>query len=414
MSTKKLSNEIIDDKLKDRPILRLDDYINSRTKILFKCKIDGHEWLAEPNKITNSKRGCPKCSGNIVLTNQIVDERIKGRNLLRIGEVKGGHNKIKWKCLVDGYEWSTTPSIILSNNGCPKCAGVAPLTNEYIDEMLSGRTIIRIGQYKNVSTKLKFKCLIDEHEFEAFPLDVINRKSGCKKCSNTIVLTNELLDEKLKDRSIIRIGDVKGNKRKISFKCKIDGYEWEAQPNSILGGSGCAKCSNNIPLTNDIIDERIKHRTIIRIGDVINSSIKIKWKCLIDEHEWEATPQNIIGNQSGCPKCFKKNEKRIQQYLIDMYGGDRVKIQHTIKIDESSRITIDFVVGNCFIEYNGQQHYQPVRFNGMSQAKAETAFINQQKRDESLRQYCSDNIINLIEIPHYLSEQEQYNMIKNL
>jgi hypothetical protein len=50
---------------------------------------------------------------------------------------------------------------------------------------------------------------------------------------------------------------------------------------------------------------------------------------------------------------------------------------------------------NTVIEYNGEHHYKPVQwFGGLKN------YDLQKMRDESLRQYCNENKIKLIEIPY--------------
>ena len=39
----------------------LGEYVNNKTKIKVRCKIDGHEWKAIPKHLLN-KVGCPKCN----------------------------------------------------------------------------------------------------------------------------------------------------------------------------------------------------------------------------------------------------------------------------------------------------------------------------------------------------------------
>ena len=46
----------------------IESYIDANTKILHKCKIDGYEWKIRPASILVGE-GCPKCAGNINLTN---------------------------------------------------------------------------------------------------------------------------------------------------------------------------------------------------------------------------------------------------------------------------------------------------------------------------------------------------------
>lgn len=51
------------------------------------------------------------------------------------------------------------------------------------------------------------------------------------------------------------------------------------------------------------IDLAIQHRPLIRVGDYKNYDTKITWRCNTCTHEWDATPNNVISKNSGCPKC---------------------------------------------------------------------------------------------------------------
>lgn len=231
-----------------------------------------------------------------------------------------------------------------------------------------------------------------------------------------IKLTNSIVDDRLKDRTIIRIGDYIDNKTKILFKCLIDNYEWYASPCHIMNsGSGCPLCSGLLPLNNKTFDIKLsnKNKEIIRMEEYINSTIPILFKCIVHNHTWKARPAKILyGN--GCIKCRLKNQTRINNYLNERYGINNVKSQFIIHSNKR-KYYIDFVVNNIFIKYNGQQHYEPVKFGGISQKRAEENFIKQQKRDKEIKDYCNENFIKLIEIPYWLSsDKEQYKLLENL
>jgi hypothetical protein len=55
---------------------------------------------------------------------------------------------------------------------------------------------------------------------------------------------------------------------------------------------------------------------------------------------------------------------------------------------------------NSIIEYDGEQHFQPVRFNGMPLKEAKKRFFSLSKRDQIKNKYCQDQNINLIRIPY--------------
>lgn len=145
----KLDNNAVDQRLiKDnRSIKRLDNYTMISTKIRWQCLVEncGYIWSAAPNDVLNGdKTGCARCSGNERLSNNIIDQRLNGKNIKRLEDCKGALNKIKWMCLIEdcNYIWSAEPNNIVNNRtGCPKCAGNLPINNEEIDRRLVNRKI---------------------------------------------------------------------------------------------------------------------------------------------------------------------------------------------------------------------------------------------------------------------------------
>ena len=56
---------------------------------------------------------------------------------------------------------------------------------------------------------------------------------------------------------------------------------------------------------------------------------------------------------------------------------------------------------NICIEYDGEQHFEPVDFGGKGKEYAEKRFKAQQKRDNIKTEYCKNNNIKLIRIPYW-------------
>lgn len=100
----------------------LDHYIDSKTPILHKCKIDGYEWKARPSNILSGK-GCPVCSKCKKRTHEEYITEVKNinHNIEVLGVYCGVHNPILHKCKIDGNEWIASPSNILHGKGCPVC-----------------------------------------------------------------------------------------------------------------------------------------------------------------------------------------------------------------------------------------------------------------------------------------------------
>lgn len=107
-------------------------------------------------------------------------------NIEVIEEYKGANPSILHKCKIDGYEWRTTPANILYGKGCPKCAGNLSLSNaEYVERLrLINHDIISIEQYVNMKTPILHICLIDGYTWYASP-DSILQGCGCPICKES-------------------------------------------------------------------------------------------------------------------------------------------------------------------------------------------------------------------------------------
>jgi hypothetical protein len=182
-----LTNEEVDKRLKGRTVKRIGKVINNQEKIEFLCLIDecGYIWKASPNNVMSGK-GCHKCAKQIRLTNEIIDERLLKTNIRRLSDVINAKKRVNFKCLVCEYNWWTSPWAV-SNliSGCPSCSKCIELTNEIIDQRIMGRNIKRLDDYIIDNTKLRWLCLNKNCKNIWFGLvsNVVNKESGCPNCS---------------------------------------------------------------------------------------------------------------------------------------------------------------------------------------------------------------------------------------
>lgn len=115
--------------------------------------------------------------------------------------------------------------------------------------------------------------------------------------------------------------------------------------------------------------------------------------------------ENIIG----CKYCldkkkykYSKGEKKIKDYLdannyvhIDQYTSSDCR--------DKTYLPFDFYLPNknIIIEYDGQHHFKPVTFNGISNEEALKNHKTIKYHDELKNEYCKNNGINLIRIPYW-------------
>jgi len=336
-----------------------------------------------------------------------LDKKLKSFNKIRLSDYDKLTDRGLFKCLVCEYIYEASFANMYHNGGCKSCSGHLKLTKDGINEKLKSRNIVLVDDYVNNKTIVKFKCLkkFCSHTWLAKPENVLHG-TGCPKCAGNIKLTRDEVVERLKDKDVSLIGDYVTNRTKTLCQCKFCNHTWNTTLDKIFMGRRCPKCFGKNILTNAEVDKRLEGRNITRLDNYVNCTIKLRWRCDICGNVWDAVPKKVYRG-TGCPDCKLKNETRIRNWLREKYGEDNIK-KLTVRFNNRNYM-IDFVVNGVFIEYNGEQHYQPIEFWG-----GQKAFEKQQKRDQELRDYCKENNIRLIEIPYWLSHEDQYNLLKGL
>ena len=303
----------------------LGKYVGSNIKIKCRCKKDGYEWEVKPNDLLNG-RGCLKCSGKAKKTTEEFKQEMKEINsdIEILGEYVNSRTKIKVRCKIDGYEWEVTPNGLLSGYGCKKCAGKYKTTEDFIGELKEVNSDIEVlGEYVNAKTKIKIRCKKDGYEFKMIPNDLL-RGHGCPKCAGNASKTTEEFINELKEinNNIEILGEYISNKTKIKCKCKIDGYEWEAKPNGLLNGYGCPKCneSKGEKRIGKYLDNKdIKYEREYKFDDC-RSKDKLPFDFYISSLniaiEYDGEDHYMI---------FKRNKKESYEKTMDRFIGRKVK-----------------------------------------------------------------------------------------
>ena len=119
---KSLSLYIEELKIANPNIIMIGEYINATTYTTHKCLVCGYEWKTIPARLLTGQ-GCPKCAGNIKRTNEEYVLQVSKINpyIEVIGQYINARTPILHKCKIDGYEWNATPYNILDGKGCPLC-----------------------------------------------------------------------------------------------------------------------------------------------------------------------------------------------------------------------------------------------------------------------------------------------------
>lgn len=141
--------------------------------------------MSRPNDIL-SKKGCPKCAGNTKKTHKeyVAELSIIDSNIEVVEEYVNAKTKILHRCKIDGYEWYALPTNVLRGTGCSMCNGGVKITHEqYVEKVaLINRNIQVVDIYTNNLTPIMHMCKICGHKWIARPYNILIG-CGCPKCN---------------------------------------------------------------------------------------------------------------------------------------------------------------------------------------------------------------------------------------
>lgn len=304
----------------DIKIKPIEPYINMKTKILHKCS-NGHIWSVKPTHIIHSRSGCPYCAGTVKITTDGHKKEVYP--LTFYGEYKNRHSKLEYECQ-HGHKWSTTPhSIVNGKTGCPYCTNSVKLTTEDYIKRLDSRSIEVLGEYINNSTPLQHGCRICNTKWKAAPNNVMTG-TGCPSCGGTKKKDIVEYVQQLATIGMLPLSDYINNKTPILHQCIAKQHRVYTTPSNLLTKGGCIFCKNSGPGTLYYIEYKNKLTGIVvyKIG-ITTKSIQERVKSIGHSSEYDAT---IL--------------KQIQFDSID----EARYIESSILKDLSHyRITVDFV-----------------------------------------------------------------------
>ena len=255
----------------------------------------------------------------------------------------------------------------------------------------------------------KIKCLkcneiLIKKNFTSF----LNNKNFCNSCLSKEY--NKKIDNILLSQNLIPIkhfminrDDGRGSKHYVTIHCNICGNTWDRISDDIIANKsfGCLYCRERKNY-KEKFEQQLKeyghgHFSLI-------SEFDSNRKYVLIRHEdcgfiFRIKPKSIVGNKDiSCPKCKRlesKGEEKIREYLQQ----NNIEFESQVKYLELGRLSFDFkVIKNnqvYLIEFQGAQHYKPVKYFG-----GEKHFLKQQQYDQEKRKFCKQNNYILIEIPY--------------
>lgn len=272
-------------------------------------------------------------------------------------EYRGSHTPLTWEC-GKRHVFSTLFNNIKKGHGCPYCAGQGKPSDDFIRQEFEGRGYDLFPfTYMNNSTKLQYICRkhkekgVQEIDWAHF-----RNGSGCYYCGRermeeAITKTTDMFVAQvydLTDGEYEVLGEYVKADVPIKMRHNLCGYEFMMPPKNFVAGNRCTYCNSSVgvcKILNYLIGNNYSFDTEFMFDDCVNPKTNYK------------LPFDIV-----------------------VYDDN-----------ESLRL----------IEYDGEQHFYPVNFNGISDEKALISHKRTVRNDKIKNTYCKNNNIELLRIPYW-------------
>lgn len=227
----------------------------------------------------------------------------------------------------------------------------------------------------------------------------------------------------LEERGLSIVGEYRGCK-KISYYKTTDGY---------YVMSSLYNIKHNINIADSIFDKRnvyamnnVKNWVCLHydLTDIISDKFsgtkaKYSFRCRKCGHIFERNLSHVLMGNSllDCPIC-NKNMSHGELAVVDWLDKNQIKYEQQKTFNgcqDKNLLKFDFYLPdfNCVVEVDGEQHYKPVRFGGMSTYRAIKEFESAKIRDSIKNEYCKQHKITIVRISYIQIKNGEYKTILN-
>ncbi|MBA9027515.1 DUF723 domain-containing protein [Peribacillus huizhouensis] len=406
----------------------LTEYVSAKTKVRIKHSC-GNIYEATPDKIKSRGQKCPECynaaktrvkNHEVVFLKSFADLS-KGEYELR-SQYEGMFKSIDIKHIVCGHEYKVRPSNFVNGKRCPKCALIAGGIKRRksredfaleIKEKFNGNILV-VTKYVDSLTNTEFRC--QKHGFNFFtkPYTIINAKYACPKCAQGVVDSGSYKREVVENTNgeYLVLSNYNNSNEHVTYLHVVCGERFDKLPYDFNTREvPCTACSfkkrvESQTKPHGIFVEQIEEKysgSIAIVSEYVGAFKLITAKCTDCGTEFSRSATSLLRGIK-CPSCGANTthgESRVEDYL----KSKDIKFHKQYKFDDCRHIKplpFDFCVLNgdsnikCLIEFDGEQHFKPIKFFG-----GHEAFRKRKVLDEIKTTYCLRKGIKLVRIPYY-------------
>lgn len=342
----------------------------------------------------------------------------RGYNLLST-EYK--NNKLPVIFEKDGYKYQNTYNGFIKTDNPKKWGINNPFSLENLSIFLKNEAVrctVVEQDYNYNSVKLICNC---GNEYVVSWNNLITKKQyQCPDCGKRITSAKNRMDDVylpiLQDKGLELLEEYKGCKHNYNMMTS-DGYYTRTSPWNVARGVNERDFifDDGNPHSLDNMKHWLELNTdgVELLDDVyIGAKSRYNFRCFCG-NEFSTTWQYFRKESSHrCPACAAKTSL-LELKTEDWFNENGIAFIKQKKFDDCKNVNslrFDYFIPdiNLLIEVDGEQHYRPVCFGGVTKERAEVNFKKSKERDRIKDNYCKKHNIKLLRIPYWEYKNNKY------
>lgn len=255
--------------------------------------------------------------------------------------------------------------------------------------------ILLSTEYVRVHSRLEIQC----PKGHRYKVTFANFQTGnrCPYCAGRKVSYQMVKEYVGQYEGTLLTAEYKGHQEPLEVECE-NGHRWTTTWRNLnqCNKLGCRQCViENVTLSFENVKENIETKGCKLLStEYKNAHTKLLIEC--DKGHRYSVTWNKFKDGCRCPECSESNGERMVSEILSELNVDFVKEEGL------GKFSLDFYIPSLSlaIEYDGEHHFRPVCFGGMSKEKAEEEFKKTQQRDEEKNSLCEKRGIRLVRIAH--------------
>ena len=413
---------------------------------IFCYEKDHGEFLCRPDNHVFLKRGCWRCAGKKQSRARLKGKlRVSQDDFLKRVELAHPHglydfseskyfgqNEItQFYCRLHDQNCSVLPVNLWRGSGCYDCGMIRVAESRRLDHADFLAKCINSHEddydysmvdYVNSSTHVIVGCyehgywsvLPSNHMYGKSRCPVCSRRDGGKRRSISLTKDTEWFVSVAEEIHYFKYDysktEYKSSRKKLWIECPESGHEpFEQWPRVHLSGKGCPACGRESAaamarLTHEEVVERFtdihRDRYDYSKAEIYGTDSYIKIGCPEETHPIFIQKVSAHLEGKGCPRCSLSKGETAVARLLDL-ASVNFEVEFVMEDGvDNTRLRFDFYIPNqnVLIEYDGEQHYRPVTFGGMTKEKALEVHKKIKSRDHRKNVWALDKGYRLIRI----------------